>query len=295
MPIINTWVPSAFVVLLTVLTMFTLLAFERKTRVVVMHVAAVVIGIFSCYQLYCNIEAGVGFLSIIVFLGVGIVAIAVCEKVATLERTKMTQEHNESQQTTEIGSQPAVEEVMEAPLECQPTEVVPAVDSNATKEQEEDEAVKETTEEKPTEITEKEAMPTADTQQVEEIASLRAQSQANKAQELEKDKALVLAWFNKQIVNFSDAEQLNLRKYAEAFLTSGEVAVRTIPENDGSYTQQSITKICSAFRVAGMSREACAHFAKIVFSAFYPDTLENTIAKKFVGIPKMREIIEESL
>lgn len=295
MPIINTWVPSAFVVLLTVLTMFTLLAFERKTRVVVMHVAAVVIGIFSCYQLYCNIEAGVGFLSIIVFLGVGIVAIAVCEKVATLERTKMTQEHNESQQTTEIGSQPAVEEVMEAPLECQPTEVVPAVDSNATKEQEEDEAVKETTEEKPTEITEKEAMPTADTQQLEEIAALRAQSQANKAHELDKDKARVLAWFNTQIANFTDAEQLNLRKYAEAFLTSGEVAVRTIPENDGSYTQQSITKICSAFRVAGMSREACAHFAKTVFSAFYPDTLENTIAKKFVGIPKMREIIEESL
>lgn len=295
MPIINTWVPSAFVVLLTVLTMFTLLVFERKTKVRVMHVAAVVIGIFSCYQLYCNIEAGVGFLSIIVFLGVGIVAIAVCEKVATLERTKMTQEHNESQQTTEIGSQPAVEEVMEAPLECQPTEVVPAVDSNATKEQEEDEAVKETTEEKPTEITEKEAMPTADTQQLEEIAALRAQSQANKAHELDKDKARVLAWFNTQIANFTDAEQLNLRKYAEAFLTSGEVAVRTIPENDGSYTQQSITKICSAFRVAGMSREACAHFAKTVFSAFYPDTLENTIAKKFVGIPKMREIIEESL
>lgn len=260
-----------------------------------MHVAAVVIGIFSCYQLYCNIEAGVGFLSIIVFLGVGIVAIAVCEKVATLERTKMTQEHNESQQTTEIGSQPAVEEVMEAPLECQPTEVVPAVDSNATKEQEEDEAVKETTEEKPTEITEKEAMPTADTQQLEEIAALRAQSQANKAHELDKDKARVLAWFNTQIANFTDAEQLNLRKYAEAFLTSGEVAVRTIPENNSNYTQQSITKICSAFRVAGMSREACAHFAKTVFSAFYPDTLENTIAKKFVGIPKMREIIEESL
>lgn len=295
MPIINTWVPSAFVVLLTVLTMFTLLAFERKTRVVVMHVAAVVIGIFSCYQLYCNIEAGVGFLSIIVFLGVGIVAIAVCEKVATLERTKMTQEHNESQQTTEIGSQPAVEEVMEAPLECQPTEVVPAVDSNATKEQEEDEAVKETTEEKPTEITEKEAMPTADTQQLEEIAVLRAQSQANKAHELDKDKARVLAWFNTQIANFTDAEQLNLRKYAEAFLTSGEVAVRTIPENNSNYTQQSITKICSSFRVVGMSREACAHFAKTVFAAFYPDTLENTIAKKFVGIPKMREIIEESL
>lgn len=33
--LITTWVPSAFVVLLTVLAMFTLLAFERNTRVVV--------------------------------------------------------------------------------------------------------------------------------------------------------------------------------------------------------------------------------------------------------------------
>lgn len=63
MPIINTWVPSAFVVLLTVLTMFTLLAFDRKTRGVVMHVVAVVIGMFFCYQLYCNIEAGVDFMT----------------------------------------------------------------------------------------------------------------------------------------------------------------------------------------------------------------------------------------
>ena len=295
MPIINTWVPSAFVVLLTVLTMFTLLVFERKTKVRVLHVAAVVIGVFSCYQLYCNIEAGVDFLSSMVFLGVGIVAIAVCEKVATLERTKMIEEQKGNQQATDIEDQPAVEELTEAHEEGHGSETASVVNPDTTQKQAEEGTIEEAAEDEPTEATDKKTASEDDTQQVEEIASLRAQSQANKAQELEKDKALVLAWFNKQIVNFSDAEQLNLRKYAEAFLTSGEVAVRTIPENDGSYTQQSITKICSAFRVAGMSREACAHFAKTVFSAFYPDTLENTIAKKFVGIPKMREIIEESL
>lgn len=164
-----------------------------------------------------------------------------------------------------------------------------------TKEQKEEETVEETAEEGPTKTTEKETMSTADTQQLEEIATLRAQSQANKAHELEKDKAMVLKWFNKQIANFTDTEQLNLRKYAEEFLATGEVTVRLIPENNGSYTQQSITKICSAFRVAGMSRDACAHFAKTVFAAFYPDTIESTIEKKFVGIPKMKEIIEKAL
>lgn len=250
MPIINTWVPSAFVVLLTVLTMFTLLVFERKTRVGVLHVAAVLIGIFSCYQLYSNIEAGLDFVSNLLFLIVGIVAIAVCEKVATFEQMKMVKGHEESEKTVE---------------------------------------------EKPLETVKGDNVSSTDAEQLEEISALRAQSQTKETDDLEKDKAMVLAWFNKQIVHFTDAEQLNLRKYAEAFLSTGEIAVRTIPENNGNYTQQSITKICSAFRIAGMSREACAHFAKTIFSAFYPDTMENTIGKKFVGIPKMREIIEESL
>lgn len=75
-----------------------------------MHVAAVVIGVFSCYQLYCNIEAGVDFMSSIAYLVIGIVAIAVCEKVATLGRTKMMQEQNENQQAMDTTTQPAVEE-----------------------------------------------------------------------------------------------------------------------------------------------------------------------------------------
>lgn len=95
-------------------------------------------------------------------------------------------------------------------------------------------------------------MSAADTQQLEEIAVLRAQSQADKTHELDKDKAMALKWFNKQIANFSDTEQLNLRKYAEEFLATGEVTVRLIPENNGSYTLQSITKICSVFRVVGI-------------------------------------------
>lgn len=105
----------------------------------------------------------------------------------------MVQEQKENRQTSEIAVQPTVEEVTEDSAECLTTEVVPAVDSETAEEQEKEEAVEGTAEEKLAEASEKEAVSATDAQQLEEISTLRAQSQANKAHELEKGKAMMAA------------------------------------------------------------------------------------------------------
>jgi hypothetical protein len=75
--------------------------FERRTRIRVSYIAAIIISVFAIYQLYVNLSAGMDFISSAGFVWVG--AIAVCSMVAILERQKLKEEAQSQRASAKLG------------------------------------------------------------------------------------------------------------------------------------------------------------------------------------------------
>lgn len=83
------WVPSAFILPYILVMLAMMSFFERRTRARVYNAATISIGLLAIYQLHANLSAGMDFISASAYLGVGITAVILCAKAATLERQMM--------------------------------------------------------------------------------------------------------------------------------------------------------------------------------------------------------------
>ena len=265
----HSWVPSAFIALLVVVMLAVMNFFARRTRIRVYHAASILIGAFAIYQLYANLSAGLNFISSVTCLCVGVIAVVICGKVATMERQKIIEEEQVQQQD------------IDQPLSIRTSNVQKEMDYlsiNQAKTSEELVAMR-------------------------DIENKIADKDAKLQQEQNATNEAVLEWFNMKIVYFESDIQLALRNCAKLFMQSGNIEIKqeNLPPHNTHYTQQNLILISSIFILTGRSRVQCVDFVLKVFANYFripksPKELEHIksqILRKIKGVNTMLKEIKK--
>ncbi|MFC2760095.1 hypothetical protein [Hallella multisaccharivorax] len=249
------WVPSLFIVLLVPVILMAMSFFERRTRIWVYYVAAILMGTFAIYQLYANLSARLDFTDSAACLVVDFIAAAGCAGAAVLERQKSIEEAQIQQQ--EI---PSKEEEEAEPL---PINQIKTAEELATIRDIENKIA-----EKDAKLQQKQNIMNDVVLEWfnEHIAKFDATSQ------------LVLRNCAK---DFSQTGKI-------------EIEQEKLPPYNTSYTQLEIIKISSIFRLVGRTREQCRDFALKAFANYFPNSdPSDSIKRKIKGVKTMMKEIRE--